>query len=277
MTFNDFISQLKHRSASIEGPRTARYAIRFVFTLLAMEVILHYDYVGAISHAAPVWADYTAAQLSLLSFFNLHLIWLKLLLPWRLFRLWALLDGVDPPENMIRCVSNNFSTKSFWKAWHRSYNRWLIRYIYVPLGGADFAGGWRRSVRSVATFLLVFTFVALWHDIRLRLLIWGWLIVLFMMPEVIAGFLFPAKKYTAKQYRMLSGAGAVANVIMMIMANLVGFAVGLDGLQAILYQILHDWSGLLFLVTACGALFVGIQVMFEIREAELRKGISLKC
>ncbi|KAG7136429.1 Glycerol uptake protein 1 like [Verticillium longisporum] len=164
---------------------------------------------------------------------------------------------------MIRCVSNNFSTKSFWKAWHRSYNRWLIRYIYVPLGGADFAGGWRRSVRSVATFLLVFTFVALWHDIRLRLLIWGWLIVLFMMPEVIAGFLFPAKKYTAKQYRMLSGAGAVANVIMMIMANLVGFAVGLDGLQVILYQILHDWSGLLFLVTACGALFVGIQELSQ--------------
>ncbi|KAM0335360.1 hypothetical protein ACHAQA_000405 [Verticillium albo-atrum] len=277
MTFNDFISQLKHRPASIEGPRTARYAVRFVLVLLAMEVILHYDYVGAISHAAPVWSDYTAAQLSLLSFFNLHLIWLKLLLPWRLFRLWALLDGVDPPENMIRCVSNNFSTKSFWKAWHRSYNRWLIRYIYIPLGGADFGGGPRRVARSVTTLVLVFTFVALWHDIRLRLLIWGWLIVLFMMPEVLAGFLFPAKRYTVTQYRMLSCAGAVANVLMMIMANLVGFAIGLDGLQVILYQILHDWSGLLFLITACGALFIGIQIMFEIRESELRKGISLKC
>ncbi|KAL2755072.1 hypothetical protein ACRALDRAFT_2106824 [Sodiomyces alcalophilus JCM 7366] len=276
VTFNDFIAQSKHRPATIETPRTVLYAVRFGLVLVAMELVLHFDYVNAMSLASPVWSDYTAAQLALLSFMNLHIIWLKLLLPWRLFRLWALLDGIDPPENMIRCVSNNFSTKSFWKAWHRSYNRWLIRYIYVPLGGADF-GSWRRGLRSVATFLLVFTFVALWHDIRLRLLIWGWLIVLFMMPEVIAGFLFPPRRFTVTQYRMLSCVGAVGNVLMMISANLVGFAVGLDGLQAIIYQILHDWSGVLFLITACAALFVGIQVMFEIRESELRRGISLKC
>jgi hypothetical protein len=36
-------------------------------------------------------------------------------------------------------------------------------------------------------------------------------------------------------------------------------------------------TGVLFLVTACSALFVGIQIMFEIRESELRKGINLKC
>ncbi|KAH7375673.1 glycerol uptake protein [Plectosphaerella cucumerina] len=276
LTFNDFISQLKHRPATIETARTVRYAARFVLALLAMEVILHYDYVGAISSAAPVWADYTAAQLSLLSFFNLHLIWLKLLLPWRLFRLWALLDGVDPPENMIRCVSDNYSTLSFWRAWHRSYNRWLIRYIYVPLGGSSFRS-WRSGVRSIATMLLVFGFVAIWHDIRLRLLIWGWLIVFFMLPEIIGGILFPAHKHSPTRYRMICCAGGVLNVIMMITANLVGFAVGVDGVQAILHSILHDWSGRLFLLTTCVALFVGIQIMFEIRQSELRRGIALKC
>ena len=35
--------------------------------------------------------------------------------------------------------------------------------------------------------------------------------------------------------------------------------------------------GMLFLISACTALFVGIQIMFEIRESELRKGINLKC
>lgn len=35
--------------------------------------------------------------------------------------------------------------------------------------------------------------------------------------------------------------------------------------------------GLLFLITACSCLFVGIQVMFEIRESEKRKGVLLKC
>lgn len=40
----------------------------------------------------------------------------------------------------------------------------------------------------------VFTFVALWHDIELKLLAWGWLICLFLMPELIASNLFSYKK-----------------------------------------------------------------------------------
>ena len=38
-----------------------------------------------------------------------------------------------------------------------------------------------------------------------------------------------------------------------------------------------SYSGLVYLVSACGALFVGVQVMFEIREEELRAGVRLKC
>ncbi|KAF4505646.1 hypothetical protein G6O67_007570 [Ophiocordyceps sinensis] len=278
LTFNDYISQLKHRCASIERPRTIRYGIRFALALLAMELVLHYDYVGAISKASPVWGDYTAAQLSMLSYFNLHIIWLKLLLPWRMFRLWALVDGMDPPENMVRCVSNNYSTQLFWRAWHRSYNRWLIRYLFIPLGGASFRN-WRAVARSIMSYLLVFTFVALWHDIQLRLLIWGWLIVLFMVPEWTASHLFPERKWESRPtaYRMLCGVGAVASVLMMMAANLVGFAVGLDGLESIVRAILHDWSGFLFLVGACSCVFVGAQVMFEIRESEKRRGVTLKC
>lgn len=36
-------------------------------------------------------------------------------------------------------------------------------------------------------------------------------------------------------------------------------------------------AGVMFLVVACSCLFVGIQVMFEIREEEKRKGATLKC
>lgn len=64
---------------------------------------------------------------------------------------------------------------------------------------------------------------------------------------------------------------------MMMVANLVGFAVGIDGMKGLLEGILGSYSGLLYLVLACSALFVGVQVMFEIREEELRAGINLKC
>lgn len=109
----------------------------------------------------------------------------QLLVPWRFFRLWALLGGVDPPENMVRCMANNYSTLGFWRAWHRSYNLWITRYIYIPLGGTRNRG---------YTVVLVFTFVALWHDLSFRLLAWGWLVSLFIMPEIAARYLVPASK-----------------------------------------------------------------------------------
>jgi protein-cysteine N-palmitoyltransferase HHAT len=244
ITFNEYISQLKYPPASIELSRTIKYGIRFLLCLLCMELVLHFDYCVAISKASPDWSDYTPAQLSLLSYFNLHIIWLKLLLPWRFFRLWSLVDGIDPPENMLRCASNNPSTTAFWRGWHRSFNRWNIRYIFVPLGGAS-TRTWRSTAMTFVNYSAVFTFVALWHDISLNLLIWGWLIVLFLLPEAIAGYLFPKRNWenNLTAYRMLCGIGAVGNLMLMMMANLVGFVVGVDGLKSIIYGIFRDYSG----------------------------------
>jgi D-alanyl-lipoteichoic acid acyltransferase DltB (MBOAT superfamily) len=96
---------------------------------------------------------------------------------------------------------NNYSTLGFWRSWHRSYNLWIVRfgccnhvqasyslayrYIYIPLGGA----------KNVAlTTVLVFSFVALWHDLSFRLLAWGWLVSFFILPELLARYLLPQTK-----------------------------------------------------------------------------------
>lgn len=289
LTFNDYASQQRYSPPSLTRNRTIMYGVRFFLTLFAMEMILHYIYAVAISKASPDWSLYTPAQLSMLAFFNLHIIWLKLLVPWRFFRLWALVDGIDPPENMVRCVSNNYSPAAFWRAWHRSFNRWIVRYVYIPLGGGggrskgssdgEHSSNVLAKARQVFNFLVVFTFVALWHDINLRLLMWGWLVTLFVLPEIIAHLLFPARRWRSRPtaYRVLCGVGAVGNILMMMTANLVGFALGLDGLRGLLSQLLGSYAGLVYLVTACSALFVGVQVMFEIRQEEMRAGVNLKC
>ncbi|KAL2856035.1 MBOAT, membrane-bound O-acyltransferase family-domain-containing protein [Aspergillus pseudoustus] len=293
VTFNDYISQQRYAPQSLTKTRTILYGIRFFLTLLSMELILHFIYAVAISKASPNWALYTPGQLSMLAFFNLHIIWLKLLIPWRFFRLWALLDGIDPPENMVRCVSNNYSAFAFWRGWHRSLNRWVVRYLYVPLGGgsnrpATARGGAGNKAplsplfgkaRQIFNFLVVFTFIALWHDINPRLLMWGWLITLFVLPEVIGTLLFPPSRWRSRPntYRVICGIGAVGNILMMMIANLVGFALGIDGIKSLLSELLGSYAGLVYLVSACCALFVGVQVMFEIREEELRAGIRMKC
>jgi D-alanyl-lipoteichoic acid acyltransferase DltB (MBOAT superfamily) len=61
----------------------------------------------------------------------------------------------------------------------------VIRYIYIPVGGAK---------RVVLATTLVFTFVALWHDLSFKLLAWGWLISLFILPELVARRLLPFDK-----------------------------------------------------------------------------------
>lgn len=285
ITFNDYIHQQKYPPTSITKTRTTLYGIRFGLTFLCMEVVLHYIHVVAISKSSPDWTIYTPFELSMLGFFNLHIIWLKLLIPWRFFRLWALVDGIDPPENMVRCMSNNPSTLAFWRAWHRSFNRWVVRYLYIPLGGgARNSGGTSKSpllakLRTVFNYLTVFTFVALWHDINLQLLMWGWLVTLFFVPEIVGNMLFPAHKWQTRPnlYRLLSGLGAVGNIIMMMAANLVGFAVGVDGLRGLLEGILGSYAGLVFIGCAFVSLFVAVQVMYEIRDEELRAGINLKC
>ncbi|KAI9685235.1 MAG: glycerol transporter [Bathelium mastoideum] len=288
LTFNDYVSQLRYPLPSITSRRILFYGLRFLLTVLSMELILHFIYAVAISKADPDWSTYTPFQLSMLAYFNLHIIWLKLLIPWRFFRLWALCDGIDPPENMVRCMSDNYSALGFWRSWHRSLNRWIVRYIFIPLGGSRSAAGQTRGrcehpvwvkVRAGMNFVAVFTFVALWHDIQLRLLAWGWLIVLFILPEVVATQLFPRRKFKDQPdlYRWLCGIGAVGNIMMMMAANLVGFAVGLDGLKGLVQGIAGSWSGVVFLMGACGALFTGAQVMFEVREEEKRHGINMKC
>ncbi|KAJ9109124.1 hypothetical protein QFC21_000452 [Naganishia friedmannii] len=158
MSFNDFTWQMKRPSAT--PPRAlCFYALRFLACILTMEVVLHYMYVVAIKDAG-AWQGDTPAELSMIGLWNLIVVWLKLLVPWRFFRLWALADGVDPPENMVR-------------------------YIYIPLGGSN---------NLILATTLVFTFVALWHDLSFRLLAWGWLISLFILPEIIGRKLMPAAK-----------------------------------------------------------------------------------
>ena len=59
------------------------------------------------------------------------------------------------------------------------------RYIYIPLGGT-------RNV--LVSSVLIFTFVALWHDLSFKLLAWGWLVSLFLIPELIARAVLPRSK-----------------------------------------------------------------------------------
>ncbi|KAJ3139450.1 glycerol transporter [Physocladia obscura] len=216
ITFNDFINQLKTRPAATKNRKLVfNYVVRWIICFFLMELFIHSTFVIAIAKSS-IWKQYFSSfQVACLGYFNLKHIWLKLLVIWRFFRAWAMMDGIETIENMNRCMSNNYSASGFWRSWHRSFNRWIIRYIYVPMGG---------SRMYLVNLFVTFTFVAIWHDLNLNLLLWGWLISLSIIPETIAMKAIPHKRWESwRHYKHLCGVGAVANILLMIAVNIVGF------------------------------------------------------
>lgn len=154
--------------------------------------------------------------------------------------------------------------------------RTLSSYIYIPVGGS------RNILPAV---FLVFTFVALWHDLSFTLLAWAWLVTLFIAPEVLARYLLPSHKYASRPwYRHVCALGGALNVLLMMTANLVGFVVGIDGVKYLWSQLVADWDGVVFVLVAITGLYIGVQFMyvcssprFEYRAEELRHNIQRKC
>jgi D-alanyl-lipoteichoic acid acyltransferase DltB (MBOAT superfamily) len=68
-------------------------------------------------------------------------------------------------------------------------------------------------------------------------------------------------------YKSLCAAGGVFNIYLMMIANLVGFAIGLDGVKDMLAKIFH-LDGVVFVGSSFVFFFSLVMVMFEVREAE---------
>jgi protein-cysteine N-palmitoyltransferase HHAT len=84
---------------------------------------------------------------------------------------------------------------------------------------------------------------------------------------------------------------------MLMVANLVGFVIGLEGIRYLGTQLIGTWGGecsyvphnrdywlltepmigIGFLFLAIGCLFIGVQIMLEYREEERRSGVYRKC
>ncbi len=260
-TFNDFWWQNKSKRV-VQVKRVIFYGLRLGASWLCLEIVLHLFHVCAIKSAQAWTLDFTPLSYAGVAFLNLKVIWLKLLVIWRFARFFALLDGIDPPENMNRCMSNNYSALMFWRSWHRTFNQWIVRYLYVPLGG---------NRTTPYNLFPVFAFVALWHDVNWQLAAWGCLIPVFILPELVAKYI--SKRFALQKHPSFghfAALGAALNIYLMMIANLVGFGVGIEGTKLLVRQIFGQ-SGLMFVVSTFLVLYAAANLMFEIREEEYRR------
>ena len=276
--YHSFIFQINNykinRHNELIDKNKILYLIRCILIFIIFEVFNHYIYINAImTNKFNNWAfeefrkNMTYMQYFFLCLNNLVFVFLKFSLIWKISRFWGWSDGILTEENMNRCIYNNYTFEGFWRQWHRSYNKWLIRYMYIPLGGAK---------TKLFNAFIIFSFVALWHDLKLNLLLWAWCICISLIPEIIV------KNYFAKEkrqylnnymwFRYLRGAVCSITIISLIMANLIGFGIGnkelIDALLAFLK--LSTPKNIVLLVLS---ILPNTFIMFYIRELERMRGI----
>ncbi|KAL5547094.1 hypothetical protein UlMin_006781 [Ulmus minor] len=259
LSFNAFASQLDVPQKSLSAREVVWYGVRWIFSFLLMELMTHQFYYNAFAISG-VWRHLSAVDVFIIGYGVLNFMWLKFFLIWRYFRLCSLICGIDAPENMPRCINNCYNMESFWKNWHASYNKWLVRYMYIPLGG---------SQKKLLNIWVIFTFVAIWHDLEWKLLSWAWLTCLFFIPEMI--FKSAANAFQAKSafgefvLRELNAVAGAVTITCLMVANLVGFVIGPSGINWLISRFLKK-EGMPVLGGMLLTFYVGSKLMFHVQD-----------
>ncbi|KNA04140.1 hypothetical protein SOVF_202380, partial [Spinacia oleracea] len=260
ISFNAFASQIDHPQNTYLSKDVALYGLRWTFSLCLVELITHFFHYNAFAISG-LWKQLSAFDVFIIGYGVLNFMWLKFLLIWRYFRFWSLLNGIEAPENMPKCINNCYNLESFWKSWHASYNKWLVRYLYIPLGGAQ---------TKLLNVWVIFTFVAIWHDLEWKLLSWAWLTCIFYIPEILLKSVARAFQVESTFWKFflqeLSAISGAVTITCLMIANLVGFVVGPSGINFLISGFLHK-EGLPVLAGILFTFYLGTKLMFHIRDA----------
>jgi protein-cysteine N-palmitoyltransferase HHAT len=98
-------------------PSLARYALLTLTDLACIELLTHLLYFNAVAKSGiglrlrGAGLTYGAFEVAMTGWWALTFTWIKFALIWRVMRLAALAEGVDPPENMRRCFANNYDVE----------------------------------------------------------------------------------------------------------------------------------------------------------------------
>ncbi|XP_074571099.1 membrane-bound O-acyltransferase gup1 [Curcuma longa] len=261
VSFNAFSAQMDMPQKNYSLGQITWYGIKWLLSLLLMEAMTHHLYYNAFAISGS-WRHLSPLEILIVGYGVVNFMWLKFFLIWRYFRFWSLMAGIETPENMPRCLNNCYDLETFWKSWHSSFNKWIVRYMYIPLGG---------SHRKLLNVWVIFTFVALWHDLEWKLLSWAWLTCVFFVPEIVI------KSYISNVHvqsvlgvciiRELKAIGGAVTISCLMVANLAGFVIGPSGISWLVSRLLRS-DGLPLLMGTFATFYVGTKLMFHIRDAK---------
>ncbi|KAI8499810.1 hypothetical protein Bbelb_221270 [Branchiostoma belcheri] len=148
-------------------PRVLLGLARLLFWFLCAEISRHYLYIHAICARMDVLQQASVFTLYGLIYAHIQFFHVKYVVLFGLGSTLARLDGISPPPQP-KCVATVYQFTDMWRSFDPGLYKWLVRYIYWPLGGSR-SGLLRQIVASVATFV----FVYFWHGASHNLFIWA--------------------------------------------------------------------------------------------------------
>ncbi|XP_069787299.1 protein-cysteine N-palmitoyltransferase HHAT isoform X15 [Narcine bancroftii] len=224
----DSLGKMKMRRILTSVPRMDHMClllgvVRIFFWWWLTESLLHFMYIHAIQHQETILESASYWILGGLAFAHTMFFYLKYLLLYGIPSIIMYLDGIEPPR-LPRCTSSLYSFTGTWREFDVGLHRWLVRYIYVPLGGSQ-----HGLLRMMFSSAMAFSFVCYWHGGHSFMLYWAVMNWVGVMIENILKMICsssPAQEIigrflSARMQRRVHGAlGSIATTLL-ILSNLV--------------------------------------------------------
>ncbi len=70
----------------------------------------------------------------------------------------------------------------FWRRWHSSLRKWMLDYLYLPIGGNKVS-----KTKYIFLILFIFSFSGLWHGANYTFICWGLLNGIYFLPYIFMG------------------------------------------------------------------------------------------
>lgn len=203
INYNDFFIQLKKAPLTWNSHNLTNFTLgmaRIIFWHIFLKFLLHFFYIPtmATDHlliSKLPWFNILGLGLGMVLFFCL-----KYICMYGLTSHFSSSDNLDVP-GPPHCIFVKHRMTDMWKFFDKGLHLWLVRYIYVPLGGSRVP-----FLRLILNSVMPFAFVFLWHGPGLgqaHWAFWSWVGVLI---ESISYRLYKADSIISAEAKFLTPA-----------------------------------------------------------------------
>ena len=278
INYNNFIFQLEiykdSQHNNLFKMNKILYALKLLLLLVIMELYNHFLFpIFLFRDGYNILQPNSEISLFYYCFICLNIltfIWLKFAIIWKFMRLLAWSEGIYVEENMNRIIYDIFSLEEFFRGMNRSLNRWVVRYLYIPLGGKN-----KKYVNIWVIFTLLFFIFNFENGNYLVFSICSCALLdleIFVKSAFINKF---GEDFNEKIFlRYLKYIISSIYLLILFIVALLGFHFSLQGLKVLMDNVVAI-GGYFYLLIFVLFFFPNVIMIFFVRDMELENCVLL--